>query len=70
MDASSDWQRVETPDADAGDDGTAPDAGNPAPAPRPKSADVRAWAREQGIEVAERGRLDPELVERYKAAHA
>lgn len=34
----------------------------------PKPADVRAWAREQGIEVPARGKLPDEVVEQYKAA--
>lgn len=35
-------------------------------APRP--AEVRAWAREQGIDVPARGKLPPEIVERYLEA--
>lgn len=31
---------------------------------------VRAWAREQGIKVGDRGRLPAGLVEQYEAAHA
>jgi hypothetical protein len=31
-------------------------------------ADVRAWARAQGIEVSVRGKLPDELVEQYVAA--
>jgi len=34
----------------------------------PKPADVREWALENGISVAERGRLSTSLVERYMAA--
>ncbi|MGP5090793.1 Lsr2 family DNA-binding protein [Brachybacterium tyrofermentans] len=34
----------------------------------PKPADVREWALENGISVAERGRLSTSLVERYLAA--
>lgn len=34
----------------------------------PKPADVRKWALENGISVAERGRLSTSLVERYMAA--
>jgi hypothetical protein len=36
--------------------------------PEPKAAEVRAWAREHGIEVSARGSITPELMERYKAA--
>ncbi len=31
--------------------------------------DVRAWAREQGLKVSERGRLSGEIVAAYEAAH-
>jgi hypothetical protein len=31
--------------------------------------DVRAWAREQGIEVPERGKLPDEVIEKFIAAH-
>ena len=36
--------------------------------PEPTAADVRTWARENGIEVGNRGWLSTELVDRYKAA--
>lgn len=35
----------------------------------PKPADVRAWAKAEGLDVPARGNLSAELVERYKAAH-
>ena len=35
-------------------------------APRP--AEVRAWAREQGIDVPARGKVPPEIIERYLEA--
>jgi hypothetical protein len=41
-----------------------------ATAPEPSTAEVRAWARRAGIDVPERGRLRPEVWERYRAAHA
>ena len=31
--------------------------------------DVRAWAKEQGIEVSTRGRINSRVLEQYKAAH-
>lgn len=34
----------------------------------PKPAEVRAWARQNGIPVAERGRVSADLVERFKAS--
>jgi superfamily II DNA or RNA helicase len=33
------------------------------------ASQVRAWAREHGIDVADRGRLRPEIWEQYQAAH-
>jgi len=36
----------------------------------PESAVVREWARENGYEVSERGRLSSALVEAYHAANA
>jgi hypothetical protein len=52
-------------------------AGRPAKATRRAStggssdtAAVRAWAREQGISVPERGRLGRDLIERYQQATA
>lgn len=40
----------------------------PGSAPRPRDADVRAWARGLGRDVPSRGRLSPELVEEYLAS--
>jgi hypothetical protein len=34
-----------------------------------KPADVRAWAQEQGLEVADRGRIAASVYEAYAAAH-
>ena len=45
-----------------------PAAGAP-PRPQPSTADVRAWARAQGHEVAEKGKLRPEVWAAYRAAH-
>jgi hypothetical protein len=33
------------------------------------ASQVRAWAKEHGIDVAARGRLRPEIWEQYRAAH-
>jgi hypothetical protein len=30
---------------------------------------IRAWAKEQGITVSERGRISAEVMQRYEAAH-
>jgi Spy/CpxP family protein refolding chaperone len=44
------------------------------PASRPSAgrvdrADVRAWAKENGLAVSERGRISAEVMQRYEAAH-
>jgi len=39
------------------------------PAPEPTTAEVRAWARSTGMEVAAGGRLRPEILEAYRNAH-
>jgi hypothetical protein len=49
-------------------------AGQPAVPRRPrpdrqKSVDVRAWARQQGIKVNERGRVPTEIVRKFEDAH-
>ena len=35
----------------------------------PSTATIRAWAQHEGLEVAERGRLKPEILEAYAKAH-
>lgn len=35
----------------------------------PKSSDVRQWARQKGLDVGERGRLSPDVLAAYSAAH-
>jgi nucleoid-associated protein Lsr2 len=35
---------------------------------RERSGDIRAWAKEQGIEVSDRGRIPASVVEQYQAA--
>jgi hypothetical protein len=49
---------------------------DPAPAPAHPSkptavsaAEVRAWAKENGLDVPARGRLRPEIWDKYRAAH-
>lgn len=37
---------------------------------RPNSAGIRAWAKEHGIHVSERGRIAASVIERYEAARA
>ena len=39
------------------------------PGPRIDRAAVRAWAKEQGLKVSERGRLSAEVMEQYEAAN-
>lgn len=36
---------------------------------RERSAEIRSWARQQGINVNERGRIPSWIVEKYQAAH-
>jgi hypothetical protein len=36
---------------------------------RERSADIRAWAKQRGIKVNERGRIPASVVEQYEAAH-
>lgn len=36
---------------------------------RPSTAQVRAWAQEQGIPVNDRGRVGEEILAQYEAAH-
>jgi nucleoid-associated protein Lsr2 len=42
--------------------------GRPA-APRIDRAAVRAWAKENGFQVSERGRISAELMSQYESAH-
>lgn len=34
-----------------------------------RSAEIRAWARDQGLEVNERGRIPADLAAKFEAAH-
>lgn len=52
LESSSRWERVDDDDADEA----------------PKAADVRAWAKAEGIEVTVRGKLPDSVVEQYQAA--
>ena len=38
-------------------------------APRRGQSEVRAWARDQGIKVSDRGRIPADVLARYEAAH-
>jgi hypothetical protein len=49
-------------------------AGGPRRAPRTAAvrqdrAAIRAWARDQGIAVSERGRISSDIIAKYQAAH-
>lgn len=35
---------------------------------RERTADIRSWAREQGIGISERGRIPASVIEQYEAA--
>ena len=48
----------------------APTAVTPRPTGGSSTAAVRAWARDAGLEVADRGRLRPEVLAAYQAAHS
>jgi hypothetical protein len=39
------------------------------PSPEPSSAEVRTWARTNGLDVSARGRLGPDIWQAWKAAH-
>jgi hypothetical protein len=41
-----------------------------ASAARRNSADIRAWAREHGLGISERGRIPASITEQYEAASA
>jgi hypothetical protein len=36
---------------------------------QPSTSEIRAWAREQGLDVSERGRIPAAIVEQYEKAH-
>jgi Spy/CpxP family protein refolding chaperone len=38
-------------------------------AARVDRAEIRAWAKEQGLQVSERGRISAEIMQQYEAAH-
>lgn len=42
----------------------------PAQTGGPQTKDVRAWARQHGIDVPDRGRIPGDVMEKYEAAHA
>ena len=43
--------------------------GTRAASSRERSADIRAWAKQRGIKVNERGRIPATVVEEYERAH-
>ena len=45
-----------------------PRRGGRSAASRQRSSDIRAWARQQGIAVSERGRIPASVVQQYEAA--
>jgi len=36
---------------------------------RERAGEIRAWAKEQGLKVSERGRVSADIVAQYEAAH-
>lgn len=60
---------VDAPAAESGDIAeSASGAGEGAP-PAPSTAEVRAWARAQGLPVPDRGRLRPDIWQAWSSAH-
>ena len=49
--------------------GSSRGTGSSAPKSSGDAADIRAWARENGFEVSERGRVSAEVRSAYAAAH-
>ena len=45
-----------------------PDLDHAPPAPAPTTAEVRAWARGQGLPVPDRGKLRPEIWDAWRSA--
>ena len=45
-------------------------AGDPAGSARVDRTAIRAWAREAGLAVSERGRISAEVLQRYDEAHS
>jgi hypothetical protein len=49
-----------------------PSSRRPVRGPRPArhdQSDVRAWARDQGLKVSDRGRIPADVLSRYESAH-
>jgi len=63
-DADPDGTKPEPPDVDAD-----PPVTDPPAAPKPTAKAVRAWAKDEGIEVPARGPIPDDIVDRYQAAH-
>lgn len=52
------------------DDADATTVFEPAAAePEPSSAELRAWAKSVGLPVSDRGRLRPQILQAWRAAH-
>jgi hypothetical protein len=49
--------------------GTAPRRSARTAASRQRSHDIRAWAKDQGIALSERGRIPASVAAQYEAAH-
>lgn len=44
-------------------------SGAPSQADRERNQAIREWARQQGLQVSDRGRIPAEIVEQYDTAH-
>lgn len=68
MNGSWKWKRL---DADTAEPEPEPDDGDEEEtSEEPKAAEVRAWAKAEGLDVPARGKVPPEVVEAFKAAHS
>ena len=58
LDAAEGTSGVEATFAEAG----------PAPAAEPTPSDIRQWARQQGIQLSDKGRIPKDVARRYREA--
>lgn len=68
MNGSWKWKRLDAepePEPDGDDEEETSETSE-----APKAAEVRAWAKAAGVDVPARGKVPPEVVEQFKAAHS
>ena len=49
--------------------GSGTTSSSPSSSDRQRTAEIRQWAREQGMEINQRGRIPKQVMEAYDAAH-